>query len=221
MPRIARVVAPEVPHHVTQRGNNRTEVFLDDADRERYLKTLVRYCEEFKVSIWAYCLMTNHVHLLAVPEQGYSLAQGIGRTNLIYTQYANAKYGRTGRLWQNRFFSCPVEQEQYLWAVVRYIETNPVRAGLVRQAWDYRWSSARHHVRNEPDLVLGRSEWLDRQMTETYREYLMQDSQADVSQVRYATRTGRPLGSASFITRLETKLGRTLRLKKSGRPFKR
>jgi putative transposase len=89
MGRIARVVAVGLPHHVTQRGNNRAEVFFSDADRRYYLKTLAHYGDEFKLRVWAYCLMSNHVHILAVPEQEYSLAQGIGRTNLVYTQYVN------------------------------------------------------------------------------------------------------------------------------------
>ncbi len=104
MARIARVIGVGIPHHVTQRGNNRNDVFFSESDRSHYLRTLVRYCDEFKLKVWAYCLMTNHVHLLVVPEQEYSLAQGIGRTNLVYTQYINLKHKRTGRLWQNRFF---------------------------------------------------------------------------------------------------------------------
>ena len=102
MARIARVVAVGFPHHVTQRGNNRADVFFDDQDCLRYLNLLVKYAEEFKLDIWAYCLMTNHVHFLAVPQQSYSLAQGIGRTNLVHTQHVNARYRRSGRLWQRK-----------------------------------------------------------------------------------------------------------------------
>jgi putative transposase len=110
MSRIARVVADGMPHHITQRGNNHVDVFFDDNDRMFYLQTLYKYSFEFKLTIWAYCLMSNHIHLLAIPEYHFSLSQGIGRTNLIYTQYINKKYNRSGRLWQNRFFSCPVDK---------------------------------------------------------------------------------------------------------------
>ncbi len=102
MPRIARVVAAKYPHHITQRGNNRDDVYFDDEDRRYYLKVLDGYCEKTKVSIWSYCLMSNHVHLLAVPGRAESLALCIGRSNLMYTQYVNRKYNRSGRLWQNR-----------------------------------------------------------------------------------------------------------------------
>src|SRR3972149_9149638 len=120
MPRIARVCAINYPHHVTQRGNNKEAVFFDDEDKAFYLKTLGAYSKKRGFEIWAYCLMTNHVHILAVPKQEESLARGIGGTNLVYTQYINRKYKRSGRLWQNRFFSCVIEQEGYLLGVMRY-----------------------------------------------------------------------------------------------------
>ena len=139
MPRIARVSAAGYPHHITQRGNNKDEAFFDDEDRRVYLDVLKRYKDKHKMKILAYCLMGNHVHVLAVPEKETTLARGIGGTNLLYTQYINRKYNRSGRLWQNRFFSSVVEEEPYLWAVIRYIEQNPVRAKLVKRAEDYEW----------------------------------------------------------------------------------
>ena len=127
MPRIARVCAEGHPHHITQRGNNKEKVFFDEEDRQFYLDVLQRYKDKYAMKILVYCLMGNHVHILAVPRNETSLAKGIGGTNLIYTQYINRKYKRSGRLWQNRFFSSVVEEEPYLWAVMRYIEQNPVR----------------------------------------------------------------------------------------------
>jgi putative transposase len=218
MARIARVVAVGFPHHITQRGNNRADVFFDDQDRRRYLNLLVKYAEEFKLDIWAYCLMTNHIHILAVPQQNYSLAQGIGRANLVYTQYVNARYRRSGRLWQNRFFSCPVEAESYLWVVARYIETNPVRAKIVTTACEYPWSSARCHVEGTPDLVVGKSQWLDPRERSTYREFLLGDASADVSLIRHRTAQGRPVGSAGFIAQLAATLNRILEPRPRGRP---
>jgi putative transposase len=211
-------VAIGFPHHVTQCGNNRADVFFHDQDREHYLRTLVRYCAEFKLQVWAYCLMTNHVHLLVVPEREYSLAQGIGRTNLIYTQYVNREYRRSGRVWQNRFFSCPVDRDEYLWTACRYIERNPVRARLVVKPWDFQWSSARHHVLGTPDPALSPSQWPASESREQYREYLDQvEPENDTTRIRTSTQTGRPLGSPSFIERLEIKLGRILRPQKAGR----
>ena len=126
MPRIARIIAPHYPHHITQRGNNRVDVFLDDEDKAKYLSLLKDYSKRLAVDVWAYCLMTNHVHILAVPAGDESLSRCIGRTNLLYTQHFNRKYNRSGRLWQNRFFSTIVDKESYLWAVARYIEQIPV-----------------------------------------------------------------------------------------------
>ena len=146
MPRIARIIAAGHPHHITQRGNNRATVFFDDEDRQTYLKLLLKYSQKYTIAIWAYCLMSNHIHLLAVPETETALARGIGLTNLMYTQYLNRKLNQSGRIWQNRFFSCLVENDQYLWAVARYIERNPVKAGLAARRQEYRWSSAKAHV---------------------------------------------------------------------------
>ncbi len=126
MPRTARVVAVGYPHHITQRGNNRESVFIDDNDRQAYLDILKKNADKYKVEIRSYCLMVNHIHLLAVPHQDVSLARGIGLTNLAFTQHVNRKYFRTGRIWQNRFISCPITTEKHLWAVSRYIENNPV-----------------------------------------------------------------------------------------------
>jgi putative transposase len=109
MPRIARIIAAGYPHHITQRGNNRVTVFFDDEDRQTYLNLLLKYSRKYGVAIWAYCLMSNHVHLLAVPETETGLARGIGLTNMLYTQYLNRKLNQSGRIWQNRFFSCLVE----------------------------------------------------------------------------------------------------------------
>ena len=217
MGRIARVVATGLPHHVTQRGNNRQDVFFSAADRKLYLTTLSRYCQEFKLQVWAYCLMSNHVHIVVVPEQDYSLAQGIGRTNLMYTQYVNRKYRRTGRLWQNRFFSAPVGSDKYLWTVCRYVENNPVRARLVEHAWEYRWSSARHHVRSVPDYLIGKSPWLEPSQRKEYQAYLDQrEDKEELTRLRHAIITGRPYGDAAFVDRLELKLGRILRPGKRG-----
>ncbi|MBE9536503.1 MAG: transposase [Proteobacteria bacterium] len=220
MPRIARICAVNHPHHVTQRGNNKTDVFFDDEDRQFYLGTLKQYSRKWSLDIWAYCLMTNHVHILAVPRSDDSLSKGVGRTNLVYTQYINRKYGRGGRLWQNRFFSTIVDRENYLWAVARYIENNPVRAGLVQTADDYRWSSCPAHVSEIADGLLAGSRWLSADERKSYREFLMDGSGGEENIIRKATSAGRPLGGLEFVEKIGRVVGRDLVPMKPGRPRK-
>lgn len=218
MPRIARVIAPGCPHHVTQRGNNRATVFFDDEDRRMYLKLLARYAKKHALRIWAYCLMDNHLHLLAVPETERSLSRGIGLTNQVYTQYLNRKLNQSGRIWQNRFFSCVVETGQYLWTTARYIECNPVKIGLVESAEAYRWSSADAHLTGAEDALLSADSWLAPEGRGAYAEFVRAQDEAADEAIRRATRTGRPLGSDRFIATLELQLNQSLRPRKPGRP---
>ncbi len=220
MPRIARIIAPGYPHHITQRGNNRATVFFDDEDRQTYLKLLNAYARKHDLRILAYCLMDNHVHLLAVPQTEASLARGVGLTNQVYTQYLNRKLGQSGRVWQNRFFSCIVESDEYLWAVARYIERNPLKAGLVDRDEDYPWSSARAHLTGAEDAVLEGS-WLDPSQRNSYGEFLLQPKDETDEALRKATRTGRPFGSEGFVDMLEERLQVVLRVKGAGRPPKK
>jgi len=221
MPRIARVCAVGYPHHITQRGNNKERAFFDDEDRRFYLDLLQRYKEKYEMEILAYCLMGNHVHVLVVPEKETSLARGIGGTNLLYTQYINRKYKRSGRLWQNRFFSTIVEEERYLWAVMRYIEKNPVRARVVKRAEDYEWSSARAHILGIQDELLSDESRFSEREVKSYREFFSGEDEEINGAIRRATSTGRPLGSERFIKKLERVLGRDIIPKKGGRPKKK
>jgi putative transposase len=220
MPRIARIIASHYPHHITQRGNNRADVFFDDEDKATYLSFLKDYCEKWNVEIWAYCLMTNHLHILAVPAAEGSLSRCIGRTNLLYTQHVNRKYKRSGRLWQNRFFSTIVDAESCLWAVARYIEQNPVKSAIVTRPEDYPWSSCRVNIGGQGDgLVTGKG-WLDEKDREAYKIFLMQQDPVMDQKIRVSTSTGRPLGSEGFIGGLEKKLCRKILPGKAGRPRK-
>ncbi len=221
MPRIARISVIDYPYHITQRGNNREGVFFDDEDRSLYLRTLRRYSYKRCFEIWAYCLMENHIHILAVPKKKESLAKGIGGTNLVYTQYINRKYKRSGRLWQNRFFSTIIEKEPYLWQTARYIERNPVRAKLVKETEDYHWSSARAHVFGIRDDILSGKGWLQAWELGAYRDFLRGEDRKMVTFIRKATSTGRPAGGEGFIKRLEKELGRHILPKKAGRPKKK
>ncbi|MFN3396531.1 MAG: transposase [Thermodesulfovibrionales bacterium] len=220
MPRIARVCATGYPHHITQRGNNKDKTFFDDEDKRFYLNTLKLYKDKCKIKILSYCLMENHVHILAVPEKETSLARGIGGTNLVYTQYINRKYSRSGRLWQNRFFSSVVEEDTYLWAVIRYIELNPVRAKIVKEAENYQWSSAKAHILGEKDDIISEEGYFDMEEIKSYRVFLRQENEEINTTIRKATSTGRPLGSENFIRKLEMILKRELFPKKGGRPKK-
>jgi putative transposase len=219
MPRIARVVGIDVPHHVTQRGNNRGQVFFDDDDRRFYIWTLAQYRRKHGVEVWGYCLMDNHMHALAVPHERDSLAKCFAGANLVYTQHVNHKYDRTGRLWQNRFFSCPVDTDEHLWSVLRYIDRNPVRAGVARRAWEYPWSSARSHALEGEDPLLNEPDWLTQEMRRRrYRSLLHSEPEDVADEIRRMTASGRPLGNAAFRAALEGRLGRVLGPRKGGRP---
>jgi putative transposase len=153
-----------------------------------------------------------------VPRKQESLSRGIGGTNLIYTQYVNRKYKRSGRLWQNRFFSTIIDKESYLWAAARYIERNPVRAKLVAKAEDYPWSSARAHISGVTDNVLSDYGWLQTRERDAYREFIRHEEAEFEASVRMATSTGRPLGTETFISRIEKILHREILPRQGGRP---
>ena len=153
MARIARVVVPHYPHHIIQRGNRRQNVFFSDHDKDAYICLLYEQIKKWNILIWAYCLMDNHVHLIALPKDENSLARAIGETHRKYTKMINFRKGWKGYLWQGRFISYPMD-EQYLYAAVRYIEINPVRSGLVEKAEDYPWSSAKAHILKKEDKLL-------------------------------------------------------------------
>lgn len=219
MPRIARVVVVGVPHHVTQRGNYQQIVFRDDEDRNRYLALMKEYSNKCGLRIWAYCLMGNHVHFVAVPQSSDSMARTFNQAHMCYSQYFNRRTRRRGHLWQGRFYSCPLDETHH-YAAVRYVENNPVSAGLVRRGEDYSWSSALSHVAGISDPILSHDLPLLREISD-WREYLsISDEEAMMEHVRECTVTGRPAGSDSFTRRIEQLLGRILVPEPVGRPRK-
>lgn len=221
MPRIARAVAAGFPHHVVQRGNNRADVFFNPDDRAVYLFLLKRYSEKWNTPIICYCLMTNHVHLLAKPSSETSLQKMMQGVTLCYTQHINRKYGRTGRLWESRYHSSIIDQEAYLWAVARYIEQNPVRAKIVVGPWDYPYSSAAAHFGLVQDAVLGEDlfPWTQRN---DYIEFIRSSIPVgEIEEIRHSARTGRPLGTGKFVTGIERRLGKRLTALPIGRPRKK
>ena len=220
MPRIARAVAPGFPHHIVQRGNNRAEVFLSPEDREVYLYLLKSYAEKWNTSILSYCLMTNHVHLLAKPSEEESLHKMMQGIALCYTQHINRKYRRTGRLWESRYHSCIVDQGAYLWAVARYIEQNPVRAALVENPQDYPYSSASAHFGLALDPVLGENLFPEIQRNDYIAFIKSGIPEEQIKDIRKSFRTGRPLGAGRFVAELEQRLEKRLAAFPAGRPRK-
>ena len=214
MARIARIVIPNYPHHIIQRGNRSQNVFFTAQDKKSYIDLLCKYAIESSVIFWAYCLMDNHVHLIAVPKNEDSLARGIGRAHRHYTRMINFREGWRGYLWQGRFISYPLD-EQYLYAAVRYVERNPVRAGLVKRAEDYPWSSAKAHVLKEKDILISDNFMLSE--IKDWSSYLAEDDRdIDRNLFREHACTGRPLGDEKFIIKLEEITGKVLKKGKPG-----
>ena len=219
MPRIARIVIPDVPYHVTQRGNNRQDVFFTDDDRRFYLETLREQSEKFGLDVLGWCLMTNHVHLVAVPRRPDSLAKAAGRADWLYARAINRLHRRSGHLWQNRFYSCALD-ETHVVTAMRYVEQNPVRAKACRSAWAYRWSSASAHVtgRDASGLLLLKP-WLGDWPPGEWRKMLKEGlEESAVATLRQFTHRGRPLGTDAFLSRMESLIGRRVRPLPVGRP---
>lgn len=223
MPRIARLVALDLPHHVTQRGNYRLDIFKTDSDRQIYLKLLLEESRKFKLDVLAYCLMTNHVHFIAIPREADSLANTFKYVNMKYSQYFNEKKGERGHLFHGRFFSS-VMDERYMITCARYIERNPVRAGMIENAWDWEWSSALVHCQLEQkdpfqlnklfecSDIVSRNEW---------KQFISEpDNPQETLFIKKETIKGRPLADTSFISILENKFSRPLRPNPKGRPKK-
>jgi len=219
MARFARVVVEGAAHHVTQRGNGRQFLLASDSERMVYLDLLRQAVRLHGVSVIGYCLMSNHVHLLLIPHQAEALAKALKATHGRYAAYWNAAHTTSGHAWQGRFYSCPMD-EGHLWPALRYTERNPVRAGLVKEAAGWNWSSAAAHCGSgEPDLCLAMERWRRRWTPKTWRQYLEEgESESELRDLRRSTYTGRPLGSEGFVAHLEAKTQRRLAAQKGGRP---
>jgi len=220
MPRIARIVGIGYPHHIVLRGNNRERVFLDYVDYDKYLFFLSKYSEEKKAAVLAYCLMPNHIHLLVRPSREESLAKMMQAVTLCYSKYFNGENGRTGRLWECRYHSTVIDGESYLWTVSKYIENNPVRAGMVKRPEDYSYSSARAHILGRKDPLL-KEPLFDKSELKEYRNFIRsgQDKKI-IEEIRKQTRLGKPLGDGEFLNNLSERLGWSLSFRPQGRPQK-
>jgi len=221
MARLPRVVITDVAHHVTQRGNARQVILADDADRIAYLELLRQYSELYRLSLLGYCLMSNHVHLIVVPHTSEALGQTLKQAHGRYASYWNARASSSGHVWQGRFYSCPLD-ESHLWTALRYVELNPVRAGMVGAAERWRWSSAAPHcIPDAAGQLLDMDQWRKRWTAAEWREYLATgESATEAGALRRCTHTGRPLGSSEFVAQLEQTTLRPLAPRKGGRPKK-
>jgi putative transposase len=225
MPRMARVVLAGYPHHVVQRGHNRQVVFAEDRDYRRYLATLEEFKGTFGVEVYAWCLMTNHVHLLLAPSDTAGLGQLMKRLAGRQTRYHNALEQRSGTLWESRYKSSPVQSDGYLLACCRYIELNPVRARMVAAAEDYPWSSCRARLGYSacgcldldpcyrglaPDEPGRRAQ---------YRRYLQSAiPDEEWALIRAAVQRGQLTGNRAFTAQVAATIGRRIERRRRGRP---
>lgn len=219
MPRLGRVVVPGLPHHITQRGNDRQNVFFTPEDRSYYLSLLGLQCEHYGLDMHGYCLMSNHVHLVAVPRAKISLAKAVGVTHGQYASYFNDVHGRVGHLWQSRFYSCTMDDDHYVEGM-RYVECNPERAGLVAHPREYPWSSAAAHCGGcDPTGLLQMNSWRWASDPGRWQAFLEGKTSGEfIDRFRTRTTSGYPLGSKEFVDALEVELGRRLRSAPRGRP---
>jgi len=214
MARLARIVIPNYPHHIVQRGNRRQDVFFDKNDYQKYLELLKHYCDKEKIEIWAYCLMTNHVHIIATPSEQSNLGKAIGEVHKNYTRMINQRQKWTGYLWQGRFSSFPMD-ESYLLQAAAYVELNPVVAGMVKNPWDYKYSSVHAHLLGYDELGIVKTNKL-LELVGDWKDYLQQAKNNKIDSLQKHTKTGRVLGDDKFINKAEILLKRKLRKNKPG-----
>jgi putative transposase len=215
MARLARVVVPGIPHHVTQRGNGRAKTFFSEDDYALYKQLLTDKCREAKVRCLAFVLMPNHVHLILVPKDEDGLRKALAATHRAYAGIINARRNKTGHFWQGRF-GCVAMDGPHVEAALRYVLLNPVRARLVKKPEDWRWSSAKALIKGRDDGLTEVAEVQDQ--FGDIRLFLgdMPDLEMREMMLRRAESIGRPLGSATFLDKLERKLDRPLKPARRG-----
>jgi putative transposase len=222
MPRSARTVFAHLPHHVTQRGNRRENVFFDDEDRQAYLDWLGEYAARFDVEVAGYCLMRNHIHLILIPSTEEGLQQVLKPLHMRYAQRLNRARQQQGHVWQGRYFSSVLDGD-YFRAAMRYVERNPVRAKIVRKAENYEWSSARGHCGVAKDKLLKPKPGWRKDMDDisNWSGWLAEpDTDAELLILRRNVMMGLPCGSEKFIRKMEKQADRNLHFKPQGRPKK-
>jgi putative transposase len=221
MPRSIRCILPQLPHHALQRGNNRQVVFPESADKDFFLKQLAKYGQEESVGIGAYCIMSNHFHLLLYPESREGLIKLLKSVSQIYAQYFNRKYKRTGKIWENRYKLNIVETECE-WVIARYIEKNPVRAGLVLDATKYPHSSASANLSGRKDKILTKD--IIKKRSEGYVDFFNEGQSSEDDQlclIRTVIQQQRGFGGKDFIEDLKKRFKVEFEVRQRGRPFKK
>lgn len=218
MPRQARLVLPGLAHHVTQRGNYQQDVFHKNEDYLTYCHWMSKYASLYGLDILAFCLMTNHVHLIVIPHDYESMARTFNTVHMRYAQYHNRQWKIKGHLWQGRFYSSALD-DQHLYRALRYVERNPVRARMVKNAWEYPWSSVRWHLGmdHKSGIFLKKTTIVDKK---EWRGYLMEEDEEFNKEIRLKTQRGLIVGGRPFIEKLERKLKRSLICLNPGRPRK-
>lgn len=215
MARMPRLVVPGYPHHVTQRGSRRQTTFFSVADYQMYINLFSKKKESCDVDVWAYCLMPNHIHMIVSPRKPDSLGKLFGSVHRIYARRVNEREGWSGHLWQERFRSFVMHGDHAL-AAIRYVELNPVRAGLCQHPQEWTWSSVHAHMGRKEDCLMTENPVTTN--IKNWSDYLgVSDAEVDLEEIRKHTRTGRPFGDRKFIDELEQSAGRRLRKRKPGR----
>ncbi|MBI4194887.1 MAG: transposase [Betaproteobacteria bacterium] len=225
MPRRTRLNLADVPQHIIQRGNNRQATFFAEEDYRFYLDCLLEAARKYDCQIYAYVLMTNHVHLLASAPQRYALSRMMQHLGRRFVRHINRVYQRSGTLWEGRFKASLVDTEIYFLRCLRYIECNPVRARMVADPADYRWSSYRAHALGLPDkLVVAHEQYerlgeTDGERQSAYRALFRSElALTELNEIRDTVNCGWPLGGERFRDEIERALARTARPPKRGRP---
>ena len=219
MPRQARIVIPDLAHHITQCGNYRQDIFDNEGNYKQYAEWINEYAKENNVDILAYCLMSNHVHFIVIPKRAEDLSEVFKTAHTRYSHYLNRQRLAKGHLWQGRFYSC-ILGDSHLCRAIRYTENNPVRAKIVKNAWEYEWSSAKDHAgcRNNKSLIkTGRYKTIEKK---EWKDYLREDDSELTADIRLKTNRGLVVGTDKFIKKLEGSLNRSLKCLKQGRPRK-
>ena len=219
MPRLARIVIPNVPYHITQRGNHRQDVFYTPDHYRQYLEYIAQYSSRYRFDILAYCLMSNHIHLVGIPRKQDSMARMIQATHSRHTQNVNRNMGFHGHLWHSRFYSTALD-DLHLWNCFKYVEQNPVRAGILTKAQEYVWSSAASHCRLRDDPVLTFDPRINEMFDGWSKTLKVQPEKEIIERIRNRTMTGVPCGDERFRRRISRLAGKKLIDRPRGRPFK-
>jgi putative transposase len=227
MGRLPRAIDDALVYHALNRGNNRGRVFEDDADHLAFLEALAKTKERYPFRLLGYCLMANHFHLLVRPESGESISRILQSLTVTHTWHYHKRHRSSGHVWQGRFKSPVIQDDTHLLTVLRYIEANPLRANMVAQLSDYRWSSFRHHGLGEPDPLLSPiPEWDELGQSESERrkrwraKVCAPQKEIEVTAVRNSLRSGRPLGTDEWTERIAKRLNIDLTPRARGRPRK-